>query len=131
DRAATGIATETDVRAIGGPSLSSTWPWNRGHGAEGGTRTPTPLRAQVPKTCAAAVTPLPRVPGCGLRSLRSCGGEWVRVRVASGGGQGAVVVAFGLAEQHHREQRDQAQQAGQDDQAVDAQAPGERGGERG
>ena len=29
-------------------------------GAEGGTRTPTPLRAQVPKTCAATVTPLPR-----------------------------------------------------------------------
>ena len=29
--------------------------------AEGGTRTPTPLRAQVPKTCAATVTPLPRM----------------------------------------------------------------------
>ena len=54
------IATPGPLSALKGGFLILRGGALRLLGAEGGIRTPTPLRAQVPKTCAAAVTPLPR-----------------------------------------------------------------------
>ena len=59
-RVATEIATKTGVLAILKPVLRSKWAFEPGQGAEGGTRTPTPLRAPAPKAGVSAVSPLPR-----------------------------------------------------------------------
>src|SRR5712692_8191304 len=56
--------------------LNSEWPIWRSKGAEGGTRTPTPLRAHGPKPCVSAVSPLPRRHDCAQRSLWSASGNW-------------------------------------------------------
>src|SRR5579859_6206217 len=55
-RVATEVAAKTRVLAILKPTLRSKWAFEPGHSAEGGTRTPTPLRAPAPKAGVSAVS---------------------------------------------------------------------------